>query len=208
MERINFRYSLNNIPVPSQKLYQLQLIDKIECVIKGMRWKAHFYKNDGNNTSNRMAKETYSFKSKHHPGQCKELETFKKDLYNIVSSLKYRKSTDYFQEQMKEDISSINSSLDVLIFADKTNNIYKAPPEQYQKLLKENVTKTYKKSTERLEKSINLEAKNIAKKLDLTERAECLAKNPAFVTLKNHKDNLQASLPAALSIRQKVNLVK
>ena len=68
---------------------------------------------------------------------------------------------------MKEDISSINSSPDVFIFADKTNNIYKALPEQYKKFLKENVTKTYKKSTERLEKSINLEAKNIAKKLDL-----------------------------------------
>ena len=106
-----------------------------------MRWKARFYENDGNNTSNRMAKETYGFKSKYHPGQCNELETFEKDLYNIVSSLKYRKSTDDFQEQMKEDISIINSSSDVFIFADKTNNIYKAPPEQYQKLLKENVTK-------------------------------------------------------------------
>ena len=109
---------------------------------------------------------------------------------------------------MKDDISSINSSLNVFIFADKTNNIYKAPPEQYQKLLKENVTKTLKKSTEYLEKSINLEAKNIAKKLDLTERVECLAKKPAFITLKDHKDNFQASLPAALSILQKVNLVK
>ena len=28
----------------------------------------------------------------------------------IISSLKYAKSTDDFQEQMKEDISSVNSS--------------------------------------------------------------------------------------------------
>ena len=68
-----------------------------------------------------------------------------------------------FQEQMKEDISSINSSPDVFIFEYKTNNICKAPPEQYKKLLKDNVTKTYKKSTKRIKKSINLEAKNIAK---------------------------------------------
>ena len=67
-----------------------------------------------------MVKETCGFKSKHYPGQYTELETFKKDLYDIVSSLKYRKSTDNFQEQMKEDISSINSSVDVVIFADKT----------------------------------------------------------------------------------------
>ena len=118
-----------------------------------------------------MVKGTYGFKSEHHPGQCKELETLKKVLYNIVSSLKYRKSPDDFQEQTKEDISSINSSTGVFIFADHSNNLYKAPLEQYKKLLKENVTKS-----KRLQKSINLQAKNIAKKLDLVERVECLAK--------------------------------
>ena len=85
MKRINFNYSLKNIPVPSQKSYQLQLIDKTECFIKGMRWKAHLFQNNANNASRRTIKETYGFKSKHHPGQCKELETFEKDLYNIVS---------------------------------------------------------------------------------------------------------------------------
>ena len=95
-----------------------------------MRWKAPFFQNDANSTSNKMVKETNGFKSKHHPGQCKELETFEKDLYNIVSSLKYIKPTDDFQEQKKEDISSINSSPDVFIFADKTNNISKAPPQK------------------------------------------------------------------------------
>ena len=69
------------------------------------------------------------FKSKHHLGQCEELETFGKDLYDTVSSLKYKKSTENFQEQMKEDISSVNSLTDVFIFAEKANNIYKASPE-------------------------------------------------------------------------------
>ena len=145
-----------------------------------------------------MVKETYGFKSKHHPGQWKESEIFEIDTCNVVSSRKYRKSIDDFQEQMKEDISSINSSPDVFVFADKTNIIYKAPPEEYKKLLEENVTKTYKKSTERLEKSINLEAKIIAKKLDLVERVECLTKKSAFITLKDLKENFQASLPCRL----------
>ena len=64
-----------------------------------MRWKARFYENDGNNTSNRMAKETYGFKSKYHTGQCNELETFEKDLYNIVSSLKYRNQLPTFSNK-------------------------------------------------------------------------------------------------------------
>ena len=33
MERINFNYSLKNIPVPSQKSYQLQLIDKLNALL-------------------------------------------------------------------------------------------------------------------------------------------------------------------------------
>ena len=44
---------------------------------------------------------------------------------------------------MKEDIAQIKSSPDVLIFADKTNNIYKTSPQEYQKLLFNNVTKSY-----------------------------------------------------------------
>ena len=84
-----------------------------------------------------MVKETYGFKSKHHPGQYIELETLEKDLCNIGNFLKYRKSTDDFKEQIKEDISSINSSSIVFIFAGKTNYMYKAAPEQYKKPLKE-----------------------------------------------------------------------
>ena len=64
---------------------------------------------------------------------------------------------------MKEDSSIITSSSDGHIFADKTNNIYKLTPEHYKKLLKDNVTKTYKKSSDLIKKSINMEARHIAK---------------------------------------------
>ena len=58
-----------------------------------------------------------------------------------------------------------------------------------------------------------MEAKNIAKKLDLAERVECLAKNLTFITLKDHKEHFQASLPCRLinpskSELGKVSLVK
>ena len=69
-----------------------------------------------------------------------------KKLFDVASSLKFRNTTYDFQKHLKQDISGIKSSSDVLIFADKTNNIYKATPEQYKKLLKDNITKTYKKS--------------------------------------------------------------
>ena len=71
-------------------------------------------------------------------------------------------------------------------FADKINNIYKVSPEQNKNLLKENVTQTYKKPTDLLEKSINLEAKILLKELRVIERV-CLTKNPTFITLKDSK---------------------
>ena len=43
-----------------------------------------------------------------------------------------------------------------------------------------------------------MEPKNIPKKLDLVERVECLAKNSTVITLKDHKENLQLSLPCHL----------
>ena len=77
MERINFSYSLKNIPFPSQKSYQLQLIDKIECIIKRMRWKAHFFENNANNTSNTMVKERYGFKTKHYSGRMQRIRNIR-----------------------------------------------------------------------------------------------------------------------------------
>ena len=56
---------------------------------------------------------------------------------------------------MKSDISDIKSSLNVFVFAYKTSNIYKAASQEYNKLLKDNIAKSYKKLTDRLEKAIN-----------------------------------------------------
>ena len=81
-----------------------------------------------------------------------------------MASLKFRKLNDSFQEKMKSDISEIKLSPNVFIFPDKTSNIYKEAPRECNKLLKDNITKFYKKSTYHLEKAINMEVKNIAKK--------------------------------------------
>ena len=87
-----------------------------------------------------------------------------------MPSLKIRKLNETFQEKMKSDISEIKSSPNAFIFAYKTGNIYKAAPRGYNRLLKDNITKSYKKSTDCLEKAINIEAKNIAKKIQLSDR--------------------------------------
>ena len=117
------------------------------------------------------------------------LHEFKKDLYGIVTSIKYRNVNNNFQEKLKSDISKIRSSANMFIFADKTNNIYEMKPQDHEKLIMENITKTYQKATDKLEKAINMEAKNIAKSYKLAERIDHLPKPETFITLKDHKDN-------------------
>ena len=58
----------------------------------------------------------------------------------------------------------------MFIFADKTNNIYEMSTEYHEKLLKNNITKTYRKAPPKLANSINLEAKQIARNLKLADR--------------------------------------
>ena len=82
----------------------------------------------------------------------------------------------------------INVSSNILVFADKTSNIY-----EHRKILKENITKTYKKAPNNLEHEINLEAKEIAEKRELDHRINCLAKTQAFITMKDHKEDFRTN---------------
>ena len=80
----------------------------------------------------------------------------------------------------------------MFVFADKTNNIYELSKDHDQKLLHDNVTKTYQNTPPKLEVSINLEAKSISTKLKISDRVQRIARTPAFVTLKYHKYNFSS----------------
>ena len=97
-----------------------------------------------------------------------------------------------FQKKLCADITEIKNSRNIYVFADKTNNVYRMSTSEHNELLKENVTKTYKKAPEKLQKSINLEAKSIATNLKLSDRIEKLAEAPAYITLKDHKENFRS----------------
>ena len=52
MDKFNFGYSTNNIPIATERQYKLKLVEKIEAVIKRMRWKAfYFEQSDTHNNS-------------------------------------------------------------------------------------------------------------------------------------------------------------
>ena len=91
----------------------------------------------------------------------------------------------------KKTIRKIKQSQNVFVFADKTSTIYEMPEQQHKKLLHDNVTKTYKIAPPKLETSINLEAKKIAELINLDDRIKCIARTPAFITLKDHKPDFR-----------------
>ena len=179
---------MKNVPITSTESYQLNLIDKIESLVKRMRWRAFYYLNQ--QKSNNEIKETFGFRSMKCPPPCSGLIPFEKDM---VTSLKFRHVKDSFQRALSQDIRKIKSSPNVFVFAAKTNNIYEMSKEHYKKLLHDNVTKSYQKAPPKLEASINMEAKNVSTKLKISDRVERIARTPAFVTLKDHKNNFRSN---------------
>ena len=147
MERINFNYSLKNIPLPNKKAYLKTMISKLESLIKRMRWKAFFYEQG---KTNEFVDNNFGFKSNKSPPQNQHLNAFEHDMYDMVKNIEFKQIPNKFQQQLQKDKKSILQSDKVIVPADKTNNLYKVSVNNYNKLLTENITKSYKKATKKL----------------------------------------------------------
>ena len=172
MERVTFNYSTKNIPVASDKEYIKQFIDKTEQFLRRMRWKAfHFL-----NQEISMAKETFGFKTKNCPPVIEELRKFEEGMIQIIQKVKFRKINCAFQNDLKNDITSVKSDNRLFVKADKSTNFYKLDAAKYNQLLNDNITKAYKKSNGNQLKTIDTEAKAITERLKIDDRVEITAK--------------------------------
>ena len=118
-----------------------------------MRRKALFFENESESTLK------YGFKTRKCQPQHKDLMEFEDDLQKMISNVQFRRVKNDFQNRLKNDIRSIQSSKKVFVFADKIKNIYEMEKSNYEKLLTDNITKTYKQSNNNIYNSIKLEAK-------------------------------------------------
>ena len=82
--------------------------------------------------------------------------------------------------------------------ADKTKNIYRVGRVQYEQLLHENSSRHYKTAEEDAYDKINEEAQVITNKLYIADRMDVMARSKSFITLKDHKENFENSLPCRL----------
>ena len=169
------------------KTYKIKLLDKVESVLKRMRWKAFFFLNPS--TESQSGK--FNLKSRRCPSPIEDLKPFEDDMFKMIENLRSKKIRNSFQDKLKRDIMKVNSSDKVLVFADKSRNVYELEKPQYEKLLSENITKSYRKSNEQSISDVNQELNAITTKLDIGGGIESTARRQAFISLKDHKETLQ-----------------
>ena len=76
--------------------------------------------------------------------------------------------------------------------------LWKNSKENYSKLLTENISQTYRKTTNKTYSNVNKETKAIAKKYEIAERVDYLPMTDAFITLKDYKPNFTTNLKCRL----------
>ena len=172
----------------------MQLINKIEAVIKRMRWKAVFLDSTDDNTIEEEEDEfpeTYGLKTTNTPPPVQEMADFEKDLIDLVQKLKFKKHSNNFQKRIQQDIKLINDSDKLFVPADKTSNMYKVSKEEYEKIMTESITKTYKKTDNTTKQLVNNAGKRILKDHRIVDRVDINGENNCFITLKDHKENFE-----------------
>ena len=78
MERVNYDYSMKNIPIPSDQAYMKTFIAKLEAFIGRVRWKAFFFDQSNDNDNSHSA--NFSFSTVNTPPQNEHLKYFETGL--------------------------------------------------------------------------------------------------------------------------------
>ncbi len=113
-------------------------------------------------------------------------------MIDLITNIKYRKFSNAFQDQLKDDILKISKSNRIIVQADNTANMYKLSKEEYERLLLNNINGEYKKASLEMVDGINEEAQKLATDLELQDRINILAEKDAYITLKDHKENFRS----------------
>ena len=170
-----------------------------------MRWKALTFLGKLKSSD----KDNYGFKAVKCPSSVKELVPFENDMMGMIKNLEFKRVNSEFQSNLRNDITQIRRSNNLFILADKSKNIYKASKANYERMMHENVTKTYKKCKNNKSNNytINL-AKRIASKLKIDDCVQKLDENEAYVTIKDHKEGLRDKISCRLINPSKTDIGK
>ena len=168
MDSIDFVYSLKNIPLSLKDSYKYKLIEKAKQLLKRMKWKAFFCDRDNTSKYNNYNNNTYvdetidnkfKLKTRKCPPQIQDIIDFENDLLKSIENIQFRTVSEQFSNKLNGDVNKIQSSDQIFLSADKTQNYYEISKENYNKILHDNIIKVYQKSQPSLPTKINREVK-------------------------------------------------
>ena len=172
-EKVNFGYSTKNIPIPSEKTYLLQLMEKVELVITRMRRRAiHFNNSDSIDNKKEENTKWYGLISPCSLRQMKELIPFQNNSVELIRNINFRKIRNTFQKKLKEDIKLIKDSNKTMTSADKTSNMYRLTKGQYYQLIMNSIISTYIKANNKIKKQLNITGENLLRAKKAIKRTE------------------------------------
>ena len=120
----------------------------------------------------------------------KELSPFGNELISLVKNIKFRKVRNHFQDQLQQELRRMKASNKTMTFADKTTNIYCLTREEYDKVLNDSLTATYKQANNNIKKKINTAGKEVLRNNKVLKRMQTNGEN-CFISLKDCKENFQ-----------------
>ena len=99
IKKLDFNYSLKDIPLTNKKEYTIKLYDAASKFINRLRWKIFFINNE--NVDINEQKEEDIFKSTRSAPACDELKNFEIDLFKLLESIKFTNYRSRFQKKPK-----------------------------------------------------------------------------------------------------------
>ena len=123
---------------------------------------------------------------------------FESELRLMVNNIEFYNISNDFQKKLKNGINEIKICK-ILVSAGKSRNLCKLEKDQYERLLRDNITKTYKKSSNKKIEKINYIAKQTVPMLEDTE---------ACITIKDHKSEFPNKILYHLIIPSKWSIGK
>ena len=82
-------------------------------------------------SSTNEQKEKNIFKSTRSAPACDELKNFETDLFKLLGNIKFTNYRSRFQKTLKNDLENTLTKNKILLFVDKTRNLYQADPKFY-----------------------------------------------------------------------------
>ena len=75
--------------------------------------------------------DNFGFKTSAAPPQNEYLNAFENDIYEMIRNIEFINVRNEFQDKLKQDLENMQSSKNILAFADKSTNLYELSKESY-----------------------------------------------------------------------------